>query len=182
MAITGRATDRILKSGNDPWGRFSWSLLRGNRDEGILFIGAYRVCQLKGTKAGPDTAFMQQVEGMLDEELRDSRAVEAADTCLIASIRRSMDPRDRILQDLKQLISEYRSKGFRPILFMDANEDWTNRSQDRLSESFSKRLNFKIHCMIDSKTQDFQPLHIHEAQDALIICSLINPYYRQSNE
>ena len=136
MAITGRVTGRILKNGNDPWGRFSWSLLRGNRDEGILFIGAYRVCQLKGTKAGPDTAFMQQVEGMIDEELRDSSAAEAADKCLTSSIRRSMDPRDRILQDLKQLINEYRSKGFRPILFMDANEDWTNKKSGKALRDF----------------------------------------------
>jgi hypothetical protein len=70
MAITGQVTGRILKSGNDPWGRFTWYLLQGNRDEGILLIGAYRVCQAKGSKAGPDTAFMQPVEEMLDEELK----------------------------------------------------------------------------------------------------------------
>jgi hypothetical protein len=127
MAITGQATGRILKSGNDPWGRFAWYLLRGNRDEGILLIGAYRVCQVKVTKAGPDTAFMQQVEEMLDEELKDCRKKEEENKSLDESVRRLMDPRDRLLQDRKQLINEYRPKGFRPILLIDANEDWTNK-------------------------------------------------------
>jgi hypothetical protein len=49
-AATGRVTGRILKSGTDPWGRFTWILFRGNRDEGILFISAYRVCQKKEPK------------------------------------------------------------------------------------------------------------------------------------
>jgi hypothetical protein len=110
VALTGKVTGRILKSENDPWGRFTWSLLRGNREEGILFIGAYRVCQAKGAKAGPNTAFMQQVEGMIEEELKESEDQMAENNELPREIRRSMDPRDRILQDPKQLISEYYSK------------------------------------------------------------------------
>jgi hypothetical protein len=46
---------------------------------------------------------------------------------LPSSFCRSLDPRDRILQDLKELIVEHHTKGFRPILFMDANKDWTNK-------------------------------------------------------
>ena len=88
MALTGRVTGHILKLGNDPWGRFTWYLLQGNREEGILFIGAYRVCQVKGTKAGPDTAFIQQVEEMLEEELRDSRQKEAENKSLDSSVVR----------------------------------------------------------------------------------------------
>ena len=136
MAITGRVTGRVLKSGNDPWGRFTWYLLRGNREEGILLIGAYRVCQVKGTKAGPDTAFMQQIEEMLDEELKDCRRSEEENKSLDESVRRSMDPRDRLLQDLKQFITEYRPKGFRPILLIDANEDWTNKRTGQALRAF----------------------------------------------
>ena len=36
----------------------------------------------------------------------------------------SLDPRTRILTDLRQLITEARSEGFRPILMMDANDEW----------------------------------------------------------
>jgi hypothetical protein len=71
------------------------------------------------------TAFMQQIEGMLDEELKETKELEQANQSIPNSVRRSLDPRDRVLQDLKLLIEEYRGKGFRPILFMDANEDWT---------------------------------------------------------
>jgi hypothetical protein len=131
-AATGRVTGRILKSGTDPWGRFTWILLRGNRDEGILFISAYRVCQKKGTKAGSNTAFMQQIEEMLDEELKESEELAKANKPILNSVQRSLDPRDRLLQDLKQLITEHRGKGFCPILFMDANEDWTKKTGSTL--------------------------------------------------
>jgi hypothetical protein len=136
VALTGKVTGRILKSENDPWGRFSWSLLRGNREEGILFIGAYRVCQAKGTRTGPNTAFMQQVEGMIEEELKESEDLVVENKEMPKDIRRSMDPRERILQDLKQLINEYRPKGFRPIIFMDANEDWTDKKTGRALKAF----------------------------------------------
>ena len=78
-----------------------------NRDEGILFISAYRVCQKKGTKAGSNTAFMQQIEEMLDEELKESEELAKANTSILNSVQRSLDPRDRLLQDLKQLITEH---------------------------------------------------------------------------
>ncbi|KAL7502579.1 hypothetical protein ACHAXN_000520, partial [Cyclotella atomus] len=69
---------------------------------------------------------MQQIEEMIDEELKESEEYAKANKPLPKSVRRLLDPRDRILQDLKQIIEEHRNKGFRPILFMDANEDWTN--------------------------------------------------------
>jgi hypothetical protein len=47
-----------------------------------------------------------------------------------------MDPRDRLLQDLKQLIGEYRPKGFGPILFIDANKDWTNKRTGQALRAF----------------------------------------------
>lgn len=138
-AITGKVTGRILKSGTDPWGRFTWTLFRGSREEGILFIDAYRVCQKKGTKAGANTAFMQQIEEMMEEELKESEEYAKADKPLLALVRRSLDPRDRILQDLEQLIIEHRAKGFRPIVFMDANEDWTNKRTGTALRSFLRK-------------------------------------------
>ena len=49
MAIVGRQTGRVVKTGSGPWGRFAWTKLRGGRDEGILVISAYRVSK-KGSK------------------------------------------------------------------------------------------------------------------------------------
>jgi hypothetical protein len=55
---------------------------------------AYRVCQKKGTKAGSTTAFMQQIEEMLDEDLKESEELAKADKSIPNSVRRSLDPRD----------------------------------------------------------------------------------------
>ena len=39
-----------------------------------------------------------------------------------------LDPRTRILHDLGNLITQKRAEGFRPILMMDANDDWLQTS------------------------------------------------------
>ena len=36
-----------------------------------------------------------------------------------------MDPRTRILINVKALVTQKRTEGFRPIIMMDANDDWT---------------------------------------------------------
>ena len=106
LAVVGPQVGRMMKSGSDPWGRFTWTEIRGERDEGILVISAYQVSQRKGTVAGPQTAFSQQIDKMIVE----------GDT--------SLDPRTRILQDLRNLITTKRAEGFRPILMLDANDEW----------------------------------------------------------
>ena len=80
--------------------------MRGERDEGILVISAYRVSQTKGTIAGPNTAYSQQINQMIIEGDTD------------------LDPRTRILHNIGNLITQKRAEGFRPILMMDANDDW----------------------------------------------------------
>lgn len=133
MAITGRTTGRCIKGYADPWGRYIWYKLRGNRREGVIVIGGYRCSQKKGTVAGASTAYMQQIGEMLQEELRDVQAHQEAGTTIPLSVRRSLDPRARLLSDLKTVIEEARSEGYRPILAMDANEDWTSPSGKQLS-------------------------------------------------
>ena len=106
IAVTGPQVGRIQRSGSDPWGRFAWTELIGSRDEGILVISGYRVSQKKGAKAGPNTAYSQQINQMIQE----------GDL--------SLDPRTRILDDLRILITSKRQEGFQPILMMDANDTW----------------------------------------------------------
>ena len=75
-------------------------------DEGIVLISAYQVSQTKGTTAGPNTAYSQQINHMIQE----------GDT--------NLDPRSRILQNLvKNPITQKRVEGFKPILMMDDNDD-----------------------------------------------------------
>ena len=69
LAVVNRYTGRIIKSHCDKWGRYAWIRMRGNRGEGITVFNAYRVCQKRGTKSGPNTAFTRQINEMLQEEL-----------------------------------------------------------------------------------------------------------------
>ncbi|KAL7524317.1 hypothetical protein ACHAXR_000531, partial [Thalassiosira sp. AJA248-18] len=106
LAVVGPQVGRMQQTGSDPWGRFTWTELSGQRDEGILVISAYRVSQTKGTKSGPTTAYSQQIDKMI---------VDGDFT---------LDPRTRILHDLRDLITDKRAQGYRPILMMDANDTW----------------------------------------------------------
>ena len=121
LAVVGPQCGRMQKRGSDPWGRFSWTEMRGGRDEGILVISAYRVSQKRGAKAGPFTAYSQQVDNMIREG------------------DHTLDPRTRILTDLENLITEKRALGFRPILMMDANDDWLD-SKSTAFRSFLERV------------------------------------------
>lgn len=111
---------RIVERGSDQWGRFSWMTLRGGRDEGILVVSAYRTPHRKNDKPGPFTAFTTQYESLRKLGVKDP------------------DPRQRILDDLTRLIEEKRSTGFRPIIAMDANEDWVMNSHSNDREKLKK--------------------------------------------
>ncbi len=60
LSITCDNVGRIQHTGHDPMGHFAWTTLRGKRDEGLLVIVAYRVCQDHTSKAGAFTAYQQQ--------------------------------------------------------------------------------------------------------------------------
>jgi hypothetical protein len=68
QAIVGHHNGRVRQRAADRWGRFTWATMRGSRDEGIVIITAYRVCQRKGTKTTSRTAYQQQVKEMVREE------------------------------------------------------------------------------------------------------------------
>ena len=106
LSINGHTTGRISGSGSDPWGRFCWYSLRGRRDEGVIVITAYRVCQEKHNNPGPLTAFQQQY------------------TALRRNGVTNPNPRQQILMDICTLITEKRKEGLRPILLIDANGDY----------------------------------------------------------
>lgn len=120
LTTHGRTTGRIAKTGTDPWGRFCWMQLRGRRDEGITIISAYRVCQNQSSHtAGPYTAYRQQYTLM-----RDAGYV-------------APDPRQQVLTDLTKLIESHRSEGYRPIVMMDANGDYSaSTNKDKALERF----------------------------------------------
>jgi hypothetical protein len=76
---------------------------------------------------------MQQIGEMLQEELREAQTYQDSDRTIPLSVRRNLDPRARLLSDLKEIINQARGEGYRPILAMDANEDWTSPTGRQLA-------------------------------------------------
>lgn len=122
-AFTGRITGRVLESHRDPWGRYSWTKLRGDRREGVCVITAYRVCQ---------------VQQMLIEERTRCRELQDQNDTIPANNRSKLNPRKRILQDLEREITKIREAGFHVILMMDANDDWTKADGKELKSFIDK--------------------------------------------
>lgn len=88
LTVTGETTARIDGQGSDALGRFCWFKLRGKRDEGVLVIVAYRVCQEKSNNPGPTTAFQQQYVAFTQAGIRNP------------------NPRKLILEDIANLSKE----------------------------------------------------------------------------
>jgi len=117
LTLNGRITGRISSSGTDSLGCSCWYTLRGNRDEGILLVVAYRVCHEASHYPGAFTAYQQQYTGLRAQGIRNP------------------NPRRRILEDLTTLITSQRELGFRPIVIMDANGDYIS-GKDRDLKTF----------------------------------------------
>ena len=120
LTVNGSVTSRIDGRGTDKWGRFGWYTFQGKRDEGVLVIVAYRVCQTGGTNTGPLTAYRQQYVALRGEGIINP------------------NPRAQILNDLHALITEKRAQGYRPILLIDANGDYTTGRDTGLANFVSK--------------------------------------------
>lgn len=109
LSLTGTTAGRIKDSGSDKWGRFSWTTMYGKRDEGISVFSCYRCCQ---STTGPYTVYQQQYTLMREEG------------------HLNPNPRRQFFIDLQTTIDRQRSKGFRPIVMLDANGDWRDQDKD----------------------------------------------------
>ena len=114
LTANGEITSRINGSGTDKMGRFCWFTLQGKRDEGVLVIVAYRVCQDKGQHPGPNTSYQRQYVAMREAGVQDP------------------NPRKQILSDIGSLIQDKREQGYRPMLLMDANGDYRSGKDNGL--------------------------------------------------
>ena len=107
--------------------------MRGKRDEGMLIISAYRVCQDTNSRAGAFTAYHQQY------------------TMLREAGHARPNPCQQILTDIQALIDSKRKEGYRPILMLDANGDIHNpKKPDIGMQEFIQRTN-----LIDAYHQKF---------------------------
>ena len=122
LSANSRAVGRIEQTGSDQLGRMCWMTFRGKRDEGIMIVSGYRTPHKKSDRPGSTTAFTIQWEALRKLGVKDP------------------DPRQRFLDDLSKLIEEKRAEGYRPIIAMDANEDWVNNSHPNEKERLRKFL------------------------------------------
>ena len=79
----------MVWKGEDPLGRFEWMLLHGERDEGVVVINAYRVCQVATSNPGVYTQFHQKSTGLRARGIKNP------------------NPRKQLLKDLLDLIDEH---------------------------------------------------------------------------
>ena len=71
MMAKGKIEGRITRRVPDSLGRYTYMALKGKTNTGILVVTVYRVCQKKGTKTGPDTAYMQQHVAMREAGIKN---------------------------------------------------------------------------------------------------------------
>ncbi|KAL3784917.1 hypothetical protein ACHAWO_001204 [Cyclotella atomus] len=120
LSINGRTKGRIVETGSDKWGRFCFTTLRGARDEGVVVINGYRTCHTKTDNPGSLTQYHAEYVGLRETGIKNP------------------EPRFQFFKDLTTLIDEKRQQGFRPIVMMDANEDWVAESHKKQGNKLQK--------------------------------------------
>ena len=120
LCTHGPHIGRVVDQGSDPFGRFCWQKLQGSRGEGVVFFSGYRVCHNLEDNPGPFTQFHQERTGLRTTGIKNPV------------------PRKQFFKDILSLIDSFRAEGFRPVLMMDANEDWVARSHPREHDALLK--------------------------------------------
>ena len=109
MIARGATAGRVTKRVADKMGRFNYMVFTGCDNVGIICFNIYRVCQTKGTKTGPDTSFMVQLTELREQGIENP------------------DPRNQVLSDVTDLITEWSQKGYHPLVMGDFNADITDK-------------------------------------------------------
>lgn len=100
-SVAGRVTTKYA----DKMGRYNYMAFTGKDNIGIVCINVYRVCQKKGAKTGPDTSFMVQLTSLREQGIE------------------CPDPRNQVLADVTDVITEWKQKGYHPLVMGDFNAD-----------------------------------------------------------
>lgn len=141
LCTHGPHLGRITDQGSDPFGRFCWQKFQGTRGEGVVFFSGYRVCHNLEDNPGPFTQFHQERTGLRSTGIKNPI------------------PRKQFFKDILSLIDSFRAEGFRPVLMMDANEDWVARSHPREQDSLMKFM--RDAQLIDPFLRNFNPHPVH---------------------
>ena len=121
----GTLAGRVVTSVSDRMGRFCWYTFQGKRDEGIIFITAYRAC--KDSNLGPLKAYRAQYMTLRQEDVKKP------------------NPRKDLISALTELIETKRQEKYRPVIMMDANGDYTRPNGDKDLHDFIQRTDLVDH-------------------------------------
>jgi len=105
LAVVGPWSTRVLDSGTDELGRWTWIKLQGREQESITIYNVYNVCKNAIGRAGPATAFAQQWH------------------LLRLAGNKTPDPRKQCISDLKLLIQEHQKNPGKILIVGDINEE-----------------------------------------------------------
>ena len=117
LTTLGRWCGRIVDSGSDELGRWSWQKMLGKSGKIILIISAYRVSQT--SLPGPTTAYAQQYQMLLDKD------------------KTNPQPKTQFIQDLIPFIQQAKERQEQIILALDANEEILSEDQQCPKHSIS---------------------------------------------
>ena len=122
----GQVSGKILERGTDPWNQGRWSYVRyqGQAGASLMVIGAYRVGARSGI-AGASTAWHQQ-------------------KVLLSQEKRVVEPEEAFLQDFEQWYRLKIQDKTEVIMFIDANEQWTEQSKIRQMANNLQLVNLNI--------------------------------------
>ena len=67
----GNGAGRAQDMGLYKWGKYCWQTIQEARDEGIVVITAYRVCQKARDNPGPFTSYTQQYTAMQEQGVKN---------------------------------------------------------------------------------------------------------------
>ena len=106
LGCAGKWSGRVVKTGDDPMGRWSWMDLQGRAGRIIRVISSYRVSQGNPKYVGDLTACKQQYWSYVKKGIKDP------------------NPRELLLQELSKFVNKWTnlSKQHLVIIMMDSNE------------------------------------------------------------
>ena len=110
LIVTNRWASRVVDHGEDPLGRWAWVQLRGKSNEMFTCMAMYQP-NPGSPDNGPETVWTQQYQHRLQEVLDKEGDTESI-----------IDPREKILLDMNEWISQNIGANDQFVLLTDANQ------------------------------------------------------------
>jgi endonuclease/exonuclease/phosphatase family metal-dependent hydrolase len=105
LAVVGKSCSRVLSSGSDELGRWTWITMQGSNNKSITVYNVYNVCKTTIGRAGAATAFAQQWH------------------LLRLAGDKDPNPRKQCITDFNFMLQEHQKSQGKTIIVGDLNEE-----------------------------------------------------------